>query len=513
LWALAAFSVAYLAISAVLASTKLFWNDELFTLYTAQLPTYSDIWSLLASGVEGMPPTFHILSRMFLRVFGVNPVALRLPEILGVGVMSLCLFIIVSRRSSAVYGLVAMVLPVVTHAFYYATEARSYGLVLGFAALSLLCWQSVGDEGRRLLSLVGLTASLAAALASHYYAILIFVPLAAGEVARTIVRRRLDPSVWLAFAIATIPLWVFLPLIQSGRALSTTFWAKPRWFDMVSFYQLLLARTASGAIFLFIGILLLLTIYAIVRSYLGAAPRQMATSSIPVDDVVAALGYLSIPALAVLLGKVATGVFTDRYAISAVLGLAMIIPWGAYMILDRRATIGIALAAALFSWFVLKDGIEPALKGHRELEDLHSTFEFLQAEAPGQTPLIIASPHLFFQFNHYAPPELASRFVYLVDPAASLRYLKADTAELGIQEFRRWTPMSIQDFSSYVRAHPRFLLYGDTGPWDWLLPHLMSTGARLQLVAVGGPRRLFLVDTVAASSDSDGAGPGKAGPR
>ena len=163
------------------------------------------------------------------------------------------------------------------------------------------------DDRRRLLSLVGLTASLAAALASHYYAVLIFVPLAAGEVARTIVRRRLDPWVWLAFALATIPLWVFLPLIQSGRTLSATFWAKPRWFDMVSFYQNLLARTASGAIFLFIGILLLLTIYAIVRSSLGAAPRQMATSSIPVDEVVAALGYLAIPALAVLLGKVATG--------------------------------------------------------------------------------------------------------------------------------------------------------------------------------------------------------------
>jgi hypothetical protein len=137
LWALAAFLVAYLAISAVLASTKLLWNDELFTLYTAQLPTYSDIWSLLASGVEGLPPTFHILSRMFLRVFGVNPVALRLPEILGVGVMSLCLFVIVSRRSSAVYGLVAMVLPLVTHAFTMP-GARSYGLVLGFALFLLL---------------------------------------------------------------------------------------------------------------------------------------------------------------------------------------------------------------------------------------------------------------------------------------------------------------------------------------------------------------------------------------
>jgi len=496
-----------------LAWYKLLWNDELFTLYIARLPTYSDIWSLLASGVEQTPPTFHILARMSLKLFGVTPWALRLPEILGVGVMSLCLFLIVSRRSSAAYGLVAMVLPLVTHALYYATEARPYGLVLGCAALSLLCWQSMADDRRRILSLAGLSASLAAALASHYYAVLIFVPLAAGEVARTIVRRRLDPSVCLAFALATIPLWVFLPLIQSGRKLSVTFWARPRWFAPVSFYQNLLALTASGAIFLFVGILVLLTFYAIVRSPNGAAPKVRAASGVPVYEIVAALGYLAIPVVGVLLAKLATGAFTDRYVIAAVVGLALIIPWGAYVILDRRATMGIALAAALFSWFVVKDGIEPALKERAERAGLHDTFEFLRTAAPGQAPLVIASPHLFFQLSHHAPPELASRFVYLVDTAASLRYLKADTAELGIREFARWTPLSIQDYRSYVGAHPRFLLYGDTGGWVWLLPHLLATGARLQLVAVDGPLRLFLVDTAAGSSDGAGARPGSAAPR
>ena len=504
---LTVFSITYLAITSALAWYKLLWNDELFTLYIARLPTYSDIWFLLASGVEQTPPTFHVLTRMFLKLGGVNPWALRLPEILGVGVMSLCLFVIVSRRSSAVYGLIAMVLPLVTHAFYYATEARPYGLVLGGAALSLLCWQSVADDHRRRCSLVGLSASLAAALASHYYAVLIFVPLAAGEVARTIVRRRLDPWVWLSFALATIPLWVFLPLIQSGRRLSPMFWARPRWFALVSFYQNLLALTASGAIFLFVGILLLLTIYAIVRSSVAAEPRPRAVSRIPAYELVAALGYLAIPGLAVLLAKLATGAFTDRYAITAVLGLAMIIPWGAYVILDRRATMGIALAAALFSWFVVKDGIEPALKERQELAGLHGTFEFLRTAAPGDIPLVIASPHLFFQLSHYAPPELTSRFVYLVDTAASLRYLKTNTPELGMQEFRRWTPMLIQDYRSYVRAHPRFLLYGGLGPgdigrWPWLLPHLVATRARLRLLAMDGAFPLFLVDTAGGADPS-----------
>ena len=442
----------------------------------------------------------------------MNPWALRLPEILGVGVMSLCLFVVVSRRTSTAYGMVAMVLPLVTHAFYYATEARPYGLVLGFAALSLLYWQSAASERRHILSLVGLAVSLAAALASHYYAVLVFMPLAAGEIVRTAVRRRLDPPVWLAFALATLPLWVFLPLIQAGRRLGATFWARARWFDMVTFYQDLLALTASGAIFLFIGILVLLTTYALVRSSIGVVPGHGATSRIPLHEVVAGLGYLAIPALAVLLAKVATGAFTDRYALAAVLGLALIIPWGAYSILDGRATLGIALAAVLFSWFLAKDGIEPAMAQRRELATLQDTLAFLRKASPDDSPLVIASPHLFFQLSYYAPPPLASRLVYLTDTAAAMRYVKTDTVELGLQEFRRWIPMSVEDYRSYVRAHPRFLLYGDTGAWIWLLPELMATGARLQLVAVKGSLRLFLVDTAAESSDRAGARPGKADP-
>src|SRR5262249_60251927 len=108
-------------------------------------------WPFLPRGAAHLPPSSHSLPRLCMKLFGVNPWALRLPEILGVGVMSLCVFVVVSRRSSAAYGLIAMLLPLVTHVFYYATEARPYGLVLGCAALSLLCWQSVASGHRRVL--------------------------------------------------------------------------------------------------------------------------------------------------------------------------------------------------------------------------------------------------------------------------------------------------------------------------------------------------------------------------
>ena len=53
-------------------------------------------------------------------------------------------------------------------------------------------------------------------------------------------------------------------------------------------------------------------------------------------------------------------------------------------------------------------------------------------------------------------------------------------------------------------AHPRFLLYGgmgygDIGRWPWLLPHLVATRARLQLLAMDGAFPLFIVDTAAGA--------------
>ena len=77
-------------------------------------------------------------------------------------------------------------------AYLYAFEARAYGLVLGFAALALLSWQSVALGRRRVLSLVCLAGGLSAAVSSHYYGIFVILPLALGEASRSVSRRRVD---------------------------------------------------------------------------------------------------------------------------------------------------------------------------------------------------------------------------------------------------------------------------------------------------------------------------------
>src|SRR5262249_54774840 len=152
----------YFSVTCVLASYKLLFNDELYTLYISRVSRMSDIWAALMTGGEQTLSLLYWITRGMLAIFGENPLAIRLPEVIGYWVMSICLFSFVSRRAPAVYGFLAMLFPLVTEAYIYAYEARSYALVLGFMGLALLCWQSTAAE-RRLLPLAGLAMSLAAA--------------------------------------------------------------------------------------------------------------------------------------------------------------------------------------------------------------------------------------------------------------------------------------------------------------------------------------------------------------
>ena len=232
-------SVVYFAATSVLASRKPMWNDELFTYFIAQAPTLSGIWSALLTGADQSPFPFYVLTRWSLDLFGVNEWAVRMPEMVGVWGAGVCLFHIVAHRNSAMYGFVAMLLLFVTGANFYSYEARPYGLVLLFSASSWLCWQ-MATERRSRWPLLGVFGSLAGALCSHYYAVLVFIPLGIAELVRSYDRRRMDWAMWLAICGALAPLLVFLPLIVKARTYATGFWAIPSWKSIPDAYASLL---------------------------------------------------------------------------------------------------------------------------------------------------------------------------------------------------------------------------------------------------------------------------------
>ncbi|MFZ0793377.1 MAG: hypothetical protein WAM65_06375 [Candidatus Korobacteraceae bacterium] len=50
-------AVFYFVTSIYIASHRVFWFDELFTLHIARLPSLTAIWSALGNGVDALPPT------------------------------------------------------------------------------------------------------------------------------------------------------------------------------------------------------------------------------------------------------------------------------------------------------------------------------------------------------------------------------------------------------------------------------------------------------------------------
>ena len=120
LWILAGFSLLYLLMTCAIASKRMLWNDELFTLYLSRLGTLSDLLAAVSTGADQNPPSFYLLTKGFLTALGETQLAIRLPEVFGVLLMSLCLFRFVSKRLPALFGFAAMIFPLTTIAYEYA---------------------------------------------------------------------------------------------------------------------------------------------------------------------------------------------------------------------------------------------------------------------------------------------------------------------------------------------------------------------------------------------------------
>src|SRR5215471_5174817 len=369
--ALTLVSLIYFAVAVTLARIKTPWNDELFTVYIARRPTLHDVWDALLTGAEQLPILFYVITRGSIALLGPTHLGIRVPEILGFWLMSISVYAFVRRVSSAAWALVAMVFPLITGAFYYAYEARPYALVMGFSSLALLFWQNAIRHRKRRVAVISLGASLAAALACHYYAILAFVPLLTAEAVRCWRRRRFDVAVAAAFLFGLSPIPFMLPLIRSAKTYAATFWAAPHWGDIYLYYQSMLCAAhqrwcharefqdplrspdvASAAFTLD----LLLAAVPVFLAFVVVSRERKKTASDPASGLslpewVAITGFALTPVLAVILAKTETHAYGDRYAMIAMVGLAPLLALSMAIASRNRpapAAVAVLIALALF---------------------------------------------------------------------------------------------------------------------------------------------------------------------
>jgi 4-amino-4-deoxy-L-arabinose transferase-like glycosyltransferase len=474
---LALLLTAVAAVTLVLAHRRPLWNDELFTYYVSRLGI-DDMWSTLATGVEQTPLTFYLATRASLDVLGDGGIAMRLPELLGFLLMSVCVFLFVERRSSPLYALIAVIFPIATIAYGYAYEARAYGLVLGFSAAALLCWQVAAEAGpHRRLAALGTAVSLAAAVASHYYAVLILLPLLVGEATRSTVRKRIDWLVLGSFCGALVPLLAFSSLIAEAKDYSTSFWAQPTWHAAIRFYPDSLMDRPLGVV------LVVFAAIVMVVGWRSWNTRRRARLSLPPSHELAALVTLVLlPFFGVALGKLVTGAYTDRYVLSALVGIAILIALAAWWTDAGVPTLGLSLLL-VFALFAGARIVERNADATEDADGQAQALAFLDRHRGTGEPIVVASPHDFFELSHRVARDGGPRLIYLADPALARMYLETDAVELGVTGMKDIARLRVAPYRRFVASHSRFVVYGRYRAWDWLTSELQASAAHTRVIA------------------------------
>jgi hypothetical protein len=484
---LALFCLGYGLATVYRASMKLFWFDELFTVYLSRLPELSALWRALLQGTDFNPPLFYLFTQISERSFGAGEIGARVPEILGFGIFCLCLFRFVSLRSSALGGAVSMLFPLTTGAYWYAFEARPHGIVLGFGGLALVCWQgAAAREKHRLGWLLGLGAALIGGLSMHAFAVLLFVPITIGELARSLIRRRMDWPLWATIAISTLGM---LPLMLMSRtgAIATFISYKPRLASVPSTYTTDLAPATLALS----AVLVLLSIGQIMPGSRFQGPAQR--RNLPAHELAALFACILLPLAEYLLAMVMGTPYFDRYSLFLIAGFAGLLGVAA----AARPTTGSAILIVLVlqtamdfvryaqNPFVLEPSTNLPLSTQKA--QFMERYAWISANSGPETSIILTDNLEFLPTLYYAPPALASRLVYLIQSERDFNgvgYVKLKSCcNVPGKAFQR------QDFLSKQRS---FLVYGRSASIQDLNP--FQAGAAMTFKGVSADHYLVSVD-------------------
>ncbi|WP_035349661.1 glycosyltransferase family 39 protein [Edaphobacter aggregans] len=455
------FLALYFSIAIAKAKSRLMWDDEFFTLYISRIGTMKGILEALATGADQHPPPFYYLTHLLTVLFGTSHLTVRLLPMLGYGLMCVCLFLILYRRTSLLWAFLGMILPIASSAFYYATEARGYGVELGFCALALLAWQRVtSSSSKRAWWLLTLFMACGMAVSSHYYAVLFVFALALGELARTIQLKRFDFLVWLSFFGAAIPLLVFLGTIRKASEYSAHFWAVPIWGALLEYYVQMLGELANILVVGAVPYLIML-----LRSESQEENYRAEICRFSTYEVIAWSAIAAVPVFAMILAKTVTHGYVERYAISAIVGAIVLLCHFGYAVAPRPRSFALVLCVAGLL-YIVPYSVRLVLINRLAVVKLGGNLSMIDARST--SPLVLGDYTLFHQASFYAPRKQIQNLLYVADPLASVEYISKDTVDRSAIGMRPWFPLNIMTRKGFVATHSDFLVYSYVGSWTWI---------------------------------------------
>jgi hypothetical protein len=379
----------YLVTSIYVASHRLLWFDEVFTVHIARLPDMATMLTALSHGADSLPPLYYLIVRASDKLFGHGELAIRLPSTLAMVATLLITFDCARRLTDGLHGLIALALasgPLAGEGF----EARSYAIYGMFAALSLWVWTRPWRSGKVSATLFGVVLFLGVSV--HYYAVLLLVPYALWEISRW--KPWQPPSAKLVAGIigVVVPAALLSHFILSfSRRFATGFWSRPSLHELTEVYS-----------HIFVGGLFLLCLIVIWIVLADRENKKFLLEPMQSGEAVGWL-FLCLPLAGFLVAEMKTNAFAVRYFLALVPGVAVALACWTWRHFHAVQYVSMGIFLLLAGW-----GIAQQLYTVRHWRSLETpgTRAYLSLESAlrqeGKQFSVFADPFVFLEAQYYS---------------------------------------------------------------------------------------------------------------
>jgi hypothetical protein len=493
----------FLLLSATLSllwsHARLMWNDEFLSFYSDSVATFKQVLLVqLDHPISLDPPTYHLFSHLSMDVLGRNAIALRLPALAGFLLFQLCLFFFVRRLAGDRSATIAMAVPVLTASFRYSLEGRPYGLLLGLYALSLLCWQiATADDapqpihgqsslldgvqakplavraGPRILPLTGLTLSIALAITSHYFGVLILIPVSLGELSRITIRKRLDLGVLTALILGLASVGLILPFKRALMVYRRHYYvAGVNLHDISQGYRELFLRYTTWPMSLQRLAAATMVVLALTLAVAGYQRFKRRPATEHAYTWIALFSMALLPFFGYLFGRFVTHTMEVRYVIAALIAFAAVFG----IVLERKlrsntfyyATVTLIVIASIAI------NVHSIRQEHRDA----ATFLASLTPSPALQAALETNPDAriyeqdlgnFFLDSYYIPdPAIRSRVTLIYDADREVQWLQHDTNAITDVNLQHFTALPIASYDQAFATPAPQLLITFPGGWNWI---------------------------------------------
>jgi hypothetical protein len=407
--------------------------------------------------------------------------------------MQISLFYFVRRIASERAAVFALAFPVFTVVFVYTEQVRPYGLLLGLFGLAMLSWQTaVRRQSHRTWALVVLALTIAVAINTHYYGVLLLVPLCAAELVRARQGRRVDPPLLLSIGAGMVGAVFLLPFLKGAAGFRSHYQteAVPHQAITQSYNFILLGHSAFSTHtnhLLAIGLALLIVLV------LGSCVRQMRGKSLNLPDAefVFLVTLAALPFAGFLLGRFITHALEPRYVLGSVIGIAALLAIALAPLL-RNNTIGRIALLLLFATFACNGitGLRAAPRARQDaLSYLILSPEVKAAITASPSKLLYLQDIDLFGFMAYYEPDanVRSHLALVYSRDEEMRWNHFDTSSLIVLHMKSFTPYTILPYESLATQPGAHIFVVEQGGWNWIEQAFAAEHVELKYVGkLGG---------------------------